>query len=181
MGTGKSGRYLNTVGSGTAASEFALVHAVEGKFTKPRNESEKLKLRAGGHGQKNIEILDKYNIAYAIVVTYPNGVRAGNIPSHKGVKKQSGIGQSWFPKSWTAATIKKAGEHVARLKKHKDLRDGQTAFGMYRGVRVGIIRTHGMLATIFPDSVQPVYRGRLKRVTIKDSNVKRLFKRKGRR
>jgi hypothetical protein len=67
------------------------------------------------------------------------------------------------------------------LKKHKTLKDGQTAFGMYRGVRVGIIRTHGMLATIFPDSVQPVYRGRLKRVTIKDGNVKQLIKRKGKR
>ncbi|MGI5829886.1 MAG: EndoU domain-containing protein [Bradymonadia bacterium] len=181
MGTGKSGRYLNTVGSGTAASEFALVHAVEGKFTKPRKPTDTLRLISGGHGQRNIEILDKYNIAYAIVVTYPNGVRAGHVPRHDKRSKRKDIGQSWFPKSWTDATIKKAGEHVARLKKHKTLKDGQTAYGMYRGVRVGIILTHGMLATIFPDSVQPVYRGRLRRATIKDSNVKQLFKRKGRR
>ena len=33
MGTGKSGRYLNTRGSGRTVSDYALVHSNEGTFT----------------------------------------------------------------------------------------------------------------------------------------------------
>ncbi len=33
MGTGKSGRYLNTRGSGRSVSDYALVHSNEGTFT----------------------------------------------------------------------------------------------------------------------------------------------------
>lgn len=32
MGTSKSGRYLNTKGSGRSVSDFALVHSSEGTF-----------------------------------------------------------------------------------------------------------------------------------------------------
>lgn len=37
--------------------------------------------------------------------------------------------------------------------KHK--KDGVIVFGMWKGVRVGVIRTHGQIGTIFPDSKQP--------------------------
>lgn len=32
--------------------------------------------------------------------------------------------------------------------------DGVPAFGTYKGVRVGIIRTNGQIATVFPDHEQ---------------------------
>ena len=162
MGTGKSGRYLNTQGSGRSVSDFALVHSTEGKYTKPSRAGDIIRLISGGHGQKGMDQLDKYGIKYNIVKTYPNGVRVGNIPTHKKRAKQSGIGQSWFPKSWTNKDIRRAGLHVAGLKRNRKIPDGKIVFGMYKGVRVGIMRTNGKIATIFPDSKQPVKRRKRK-------------------
>ena len=70
-------------------------------------------------------------------------------------QKKSGIGQAWFPKSWTQKDITKAAEHVSQLKCNKGVKDGIPVFGMYKGVKVGIIKTHGNIATVFPDSKQP--------------------------
>ena len=100
MGTGKPGRCLNTRGSARSVSDFALVHSIEGLFTR-RNG--RLRLKSGGHGQKGMLLLDKYGVAYNIVRTYPNGVR------------------------------------------------------------VGIIRRHRKIATVFPDSIQPIKRRRKKK------------------
>ena len=120
MGTTRSGRYLNTKGSGRSISHFALVHSNEGNFTKPNyNKNERLRLKSGGHGQKGMDLLDKHGIKYNIVKTYPNGVRIGNIPDHKQKAKQKGTGQAWFPKSWSEKDIKHAGEHVANLKRNR--------------------------------------------------------------
>ena len=106
--------------------------------------------------------LDKYGIEYHVVKTYPNGVRAGYVPNHKNPKKRVGTGQTWFPKNWTSRDIKHAGEHVANLKRNRKSRDGVAVYGMWKGVRVGVIRTHGVISTIFPDSKQP-YKKRSKR------------------
>lgn len=155
MGTGKSGRYLNTKGSGRSVSDFALIHSTEGKFTKPQRKKDRLRLISGGHGQKGMDLLDKYGIKYNIVKTYSNGVRIGNIPDHKKGTKKTGTGQSWFPRSWTEKDIRRAGEHVAGLKANRHVPDGKAVFGMYKGVRVGVIRTHGKIGTVFPDIYQP--------------------------
>lgn len=154
MGTGKSGRYLNTKGSGRSVSDFALVHSSEGKYTKPVRKKDRLRLKSGGHGQIGMNQLDKYGIKYNITKTYPNGVRVGNIPSHRDKRKGKESGQAWFPKSWTNKDIRRAGEHVAGLKGNRHIPDGKTVFGTYKGVRVGIMRTNGKIATIFPDSDQ---------------------------
>lgn len=159
MGTSKSGRYLNTKGSGKSVSDFALVHSSEGAFTRSQTRVNgkmviKLRLNNGGHSQKGMDLLDKYGIKYNIVKTYPNGVRAGNIPNHKKPAKQMGVGQAWFPKSWTEKDIRHAGEHVAGLKGNRHIPDGKTIYGVYKGVRVGVKRTNGKIATVFPDSDQ---------------------------
>ena len=155
MGTTRSGRYLNTKGSGRSISHFALVHSNEGNFTKPNyNKNERLRLKSGGHGQKGMDLLDKHGIKYNIVKTYPNGVRIGNIPDHKQKAKQKGTGQAWFPKKWTEKDIKRAGEHVASLRQNRHIPNGKTVFGVYKGVRVGVIKTNGQPGTIFPDSDQ---------------------------
>lgn len=154
MGTSKNGRYMNTKGSGRSVSEFALVHSNEGKYTKPSRKGERLRLASGGHGQTGMNQLDKYGIKYNIVKTYSNGVRVGNIPDHKTKFKRTGTGQAWFPASWTSKDIKRAGEHVAGLKGNRRTPDGQTMWGVYKGVRVGVKKTNGKISTVFPDSDQ---------------------------
>ena len=114
----------------------------------------KLRLKNGGHSQKGMELLDKYGIRYNIVKTYPNGVRVGNIPNHMQKAKRKEMGQAWFPKSWTDKDIRRAGEHVAGLKGNRRVADGKKIYGFYKGVRVGVIRTNGKIATVFPDSNQ---------------------------
>jgi hypothetical protein len=159
MGTSKNGRYLNSNGSGHSVSEFALVHSSEGAFTHSQTRVNgemviKLRLNNGGHSQKGMELLDKYGIRYNIVKTYPNGVRVGNIPNHMQKAKRKEMGQAWFPKSWTDKDIRRAGEHVAGLKGNRRVADGKKIYGFYKGVRVGVIRTNGKIATVFPDSNQ---------------------------
>lgn len=159
MGTTEIGRYLNTKGSGRRVSDFALVHSNEGGFTRTQKRVNgsmviSLRLNNGGHGQKGMDLLDKYGIEYNIVKTYPNGVRVGNIPNHVAKSKQHGTGQSWFPASWTEKDIRHAGEHVAGLRQNRHIPNGKTVYGVYKGVKVGIIRTNGKIATVFPDSDQ---------------------------
>lgn len=159
MGTSKSGRYLNTKGSGRSVSNFALVHSSEGVFTHSQTRVNghmiiRLRLNNDGHSQKGMDLLDKYGIKYNIVKTYSNGVRVGNVPNHMQRNKKSDVGQSWFPKSWTEKDIRHAGEHVAGLKGNRKIPDGVRVYGVYKGVRVGIIRTNGKIATVFPDSDQ---------------------------
>ena len=169
MGTTKSGRYLNTKGSGRSVSNFGIVHSNEGDYVKKQIRVNgkiaiQLRLGNGGHGQKGLDLLDKYGIKYKIEKTYPNGVRVGHIPDHKRPAKRKSMSQSWFPKSWTAKDIKHAGEHVAGLKCNRRIPNGTAAFGVYKGVRVGIIRTNGKIATVFPDTNQsPVLKRRKKK------------------
>lgn len=162
MGTSKSGRYLNTKGSGRSVSDFALVHSSEGKYTRP-SKGGKLRLVSGGHGQKGMEQLDRYGIKYNIVKTFPNGVRVGNIPDHKSKMKRTGTNQAWFPKSWTEKDIRRAGEHVAGLKHNRHSSDGATMWGVYKGVRVGVKKTNGKISTVFPDKNQNTVLRRKKR------------------
>lgn len=154
MGTSKNGRYLNTKGSGRSVSDFALVHSDEGKYTKPSRKGDKLRLVSGGHGQTGMDQLDKYGIKYNVEKTYSNSVRVGNIPNHKNPNKRKSMGQTWFPKSWTTKDIRHAGEHVAGLKENRHVPDGKAVYGVYKGVRVGVIRTNGKIATVFPDADQ---------------------------
>lgn len=154
MGTSKPGRYMNTKGSAGSMSQFALVHSTEGKFTRPQKMAEPLKLKSGGHGQKGLALLEKYGIPYNIEKVYSNGVRVGNIPTHWAKAKRVGLNQSWFPFSWSEKMIKRAGEHVARLRRNRGVPDGIVMYGTFKGVRVGVIKTNGQIATVFPDSEQ---------------------------
>lgn len=96
----------------------------------------------------------EYGIKYNVEKTYSNGVLVGNIPDHKNRIKRNGMAQAWFPRSWTAKDIRRAGEHVAGLKSNKHAPNGKVLFGVYKGVRVGIIKTNGKIATVFPDADQ---------------------------
>lgn len=88
MGTTKSGRYFATKGSGRSVSDFALVHSNEGDFRwkdihKNGKPAKQIRLANGGHGQKGMDLLDKYGIEYHVVKTFSNGVRVGYVPDHK--------------------------------------------------------------------------------------------------
>lgn len=159
MGTSKSGRYLNTYGTGRSVSDFALVHSNEGSFTRSQKRENgkmvvKLRLDNGGHGQQGMDLLNKYGIAYNVEKTFSNGVRVGNVPNHKNPKKRKPLSQTWFPSHWTEKDIRRAGEHVASLKGNRHVPDGKPVYGVYKSVRIGVIRTYGKIATVFPDSDQ---------------------------
>ena len=81
-------------------------------------------------------------------------MRVGNIPEHKNPNKRKSMGQTWFPNSWTTKDIRRAGEHVASLKKNRHIPDGKAIYGIYKGVRVGVIKTNGKIGTVFPDANQ---------------------------
>lgn len=109
-------------------------------------------IKSGGHGQSALDIMDRHGIDYDIVDTYPNGVRVGNIPSSRDKAKRTGSNMAWFPSHWTVRDIVRAGEHISRIKANRGVRDGETIWGVYKGVRVGVIKTNGQIASIFPDS-----------------------------
>ena len=149
-------------------SDKALEHSSKGEFTKKSNRLEK-----GGHGQENIDYMKENNIKFNIIKEYKNGVRVGNVPGHTNNKKQSGINQSWFPRNWNRRKIKQAGQVVSRGEKKLD---GQVKVGYYENVNVGIIRSNGVIATIFPMNIQKNRKGK---IIDERKQVKRTNKRKG--
>jgi len=97
--------------------------------------------------------LETIGLEYNVEHTFSNGVRIGNVPAHKNKMKRSGFRQSWFPESWAERNIKSAGEYVVRnTKNFGDIADGVPVYGTFNNVRVGVIKTKGKSATIFPDS-----------------------------
>lgn len=161
-------------GSKEKISTKTLEHSSKGEFTKNSN-----RLISGGHGQENIDFMNENNIDYNIVKEYSNGVRVGNVPNHRDKKKKSGIQQSWFPKKWNRRKIKEAGQVVSRGTK---LKDGIIKEGRYDNVNLGVIRTNGKIATIFPMNIQKNKKGKeiheRKQVkgTIKRKNINRRTK-----
>lgn len=148
-------------------------HASKGDFTNPKNPTKQVigKFKNGGHGQENINLLEKYGIQYNVLKEYPNGVRIGNVPEHKDKLKQSGTKQTWFPKNWSDGDIKKAGDYVANLKdqskyilepkRSNDELIAAFKYANYKGVTVGICYDvkRGRITTIFPDETQRMLGG----------------------
>lgn len=126
-------------------SDSAIIHSSKGNYTK------KNRMIGGGHGQEAIDYMNNNNLEYNIVKTYSNGVRVGNVKRHKDSIKKMGTNQSWFPKNWSRKDIKKAGQIVAIGKKYPDVKIKHRKTNK---VDVGIIRTNGKIATIFPLSEQ---------------------------
>ena len=134
----------------------ALKHSSQGDFTYDPKTGKVSKMKSGGHGQSNIDFLNKNNMEYNIIKVYDNGVRVGNVPGHKDKLKRTGSNQSWFPETWSDTDIASAGEYVGNLPENKNVSDGVVVFGKYNGVRVGVIRTNGKISTVFPDAtLQP--------------------------
>jgi hypothetical protein len=68
--------------------------------------------------------------------------------------KRVDVGQSWFPESWTEIYIENAANYIIQKNviEFGKLADGIPLFDNYKGVRVGIIKTNGKWATVFPDN-----------------------------
>ena len=159
MGTGKTPLWGGTTSSAdyrvsSLISQGALEHSTKGTYGHPGNDPEKYRLLSGGHGQECLDFLDKHHIEYNINVVYPNGVRVGNVPSHKDSRKREGNTQSWFPPDWSSRTIQDAGEYVVNLKGNRNSKDGEKIRGVYKNVLVVVIQRNGKIHTIFPDSHQ---------------------------
>jgi len=133
-------------------NDIVLKHSSVGDFTYNPKTGQISRMKGGGHGQFNIDFLEKNGIVYNIIKEYENGVRVVNVPSHKTPSKRTGTGQAWFPKNWSDSKIKDAGNYVANLPENKNLPNGVAGFGEYDGVKVGIIKTEGKVGTIFPDA-----------------------------
>ena len=129
-------------------SKKTIEHSSLGEFTKG-DKKRASRLKSGGHGEENIQELNRRGIEYNITKQYPNGVRVGNVPTHKDKQKRDSNKQTWFPKSRTRKTIKKAGEKVINSTPYK-LSDGMNAFGIYKKVKVVVMRTNGGARTVYP-------------------------------
>ena len=126
----------------------AIIHSSLGEFT-TGNKTHPPRFDSGGHGEENIRELNRRGIKFNIVKTFPNGVRIGNVPTHKQPFKRKKNGQAWFPKNWTRKTIKNAGEKTINSRPYK-LPDGRIMFGAHKKVKIGVIRNNGIVRTIFP-------------------------------
>ena len=127
-----------------------------GSIKEAQKEKSDLRLTSGGYGEGNIELLKKHGIEYKINKVYENGVRVGDIPTHKNITKQRNNNQTWFPKEWSSEKIKKAGEHVLKLKKNQNRNETEREVitGIYDGVNVGVIIFKGIPSAVFPDKDQ---------------------------
>lgn len=159
MGTGESGIYYTSGGSKRVHHQ-ALIHSIDGIFTHDPRTGKPRKMKSGGHGQSNLDLLDKYGFVYVIDKVHANGVRQGHVEGHHVKKKRERSGQMWFPRHWTTRDIVRAGEHVSGLKSNRNKPEGIILWGTYKGVRVGIIKRNGQIQTIFPAENQPKPKGR---------------------
>ncbi|MBC1980597.1 hypothetical protein HCA57_05510 [Listeria welshimeri] len=153
-GVGKKAKKASGVKEKIEIPKESLEHANLGDFTRNPKTGAISRMKGGGHGQDNIDFLRKNGIEVNIEKIYPNGVRAGNVPSHKTPSKRTGTGQSWFPENWTTKDIESAGQQVASLPEFVKAKDGEIIFGEVNRVRVGVIKTNGKIGTIFPDGTK---------------------------
>lgn len=149
MGTGEAGVYYTSGGSNRVHHQ-ALIHSIDGVFTHDLRTGRPRKMRSGGHGQANIDLLTQYGFTFHIDKVYPNGVRRGRVTGHAAKRKRDRAEQMWFPSQWSVEDIVKAGEYVSGLKSNRHKPEGIILWGTYKGVRVGIIKCNGQIQTIFP-------------------------------
>jgi SPP1 gp7 family putative phage head morphogenesis protein len=127
-------------------TDGTVKHASQGTFTEISH-----RLKEGGHGQSSLVYMKKHGIEYNVVKTFSNGVRAGNVPTHKVKQKRVGDSQSWFPESWDDEKIQIAGTYVANQRKPGE----RKIFAVYENVKVGVILDENdKVTTVFPDSSQ---------------------------
>jgi hypothetical protein len=93
-----------------------------------------------------------------VVGTFSNGVRLGNVPTHKKRFKQDGTGQAWFPVDWDDTKIMEAGTAIANS--DAPLMENHYKVGEYDGVLVRVeFDTEGKIISVCPDYDQDKVKG----------------------
>ncbi|MGI6594635.1 MAG: EndoU domain-containing protein [Christensenellales bacterium] len=142
-------------------SAKAIKHSNSGDFKRREDvrkkqdlpPHQKYILTGGGHGQANIRKLKRKKIGYNITRIFPNGVRLGNIPTHRHPYKRKGERQAWFPKSWNVLDIKNAAKKI--LSKEPFSRKYKEIGKKYKGVNMMVYINDGEVRTICPKYDQP--------------------------
>ena len=130
----------------------AMKHVSRGDFLYRKRKP--IKMTGGGHGQANIEYLNKHKIRHCTVFTYQNGVRLGNVSIHRREKCRTKGSQCWFPKEWDTNDVRKAAEHVTSLKRNANKGNNEVKYGSYKGVKIGVYATDKKIKTVFPWYIQ---------------------------
>lgn len=130
------------------ASKNEMKHSSRGIFLYEKRKP--TKMLKGGHGERNIQYLQKNHLSYKINDIDANGVRHGQIACHKRPQEQQPRGHVWFPSNWDDSKIAAAGEHVANLKKNAKAPDHSPMHGSYRGVQVVSYKSRGRICGICP-------------------------------
>lgn len=157
MNKGKSGISFATSNTTTeSASIFrgyvscnSVLHSDEGEYS---NNGERH--ISGGHGQTSIDYLEKNQIDYEINKEYNNGVRVGNILNSKQKYSRSGNNHTWFPKEWSIADIREAGELITSKYSNQKIKDGEKRTITFKNVKVVGIYNKGEITTLFPHKNQ---------------------------
>ena len=131
-----------------SASKNEMKHSSRGIFSYTNGKP--TKMLKGGHGERNLQYLRKYELSHAINHTDPNGVRYGQIDCHVRRRERQPRGHVWFPQKWNDATIAKAGLHVANLKRNKLKADHTPMHGKYKNVFVVTYKSRGRICGICP-------------------------------
>lgn len=133
-------------------SDEALAHSTIGTFNSAG------RILGGCHTEAGIQELTRRGIEYNITGRFSNGVRLGNIPTHKERIKRTGEMQAWFPAEWTEDIILLAGTAVANSA--APLLEGHYKIGEYAGVLVRVeLDSDGNVVSVCPDYDQDKVKG----------------------
>ncbi|MEI2987756.1 MAG: phage minor head protein [Oscillospiraceae bacterium] len=132
-------------------SKERLEHSSLGDWTKTN------RLEKGGHGQRGMEKLFSTGVKPIIYKEYSNGVRIGSVPEHKSPTKKTGsnrknsdIGQSWFPKDWNDDKILLAGTYTANNGNGNNI----NRLCVYDNVEIVVFINDGQVGTICPNNMK---------------------------
>nr|DAH36869.1 MAG TPA: minor head component F [Caudoviricetes sp.] len=132
-------------------SKERLEHSSLGDWTKTN------RLEKGGHGQRGMEKLFSTGVKPVIYKEYSNGVRIGSVPEHKSPTKKTGsnrknsdIGQSWFPKDWNDDKILLAGTYTANNGNGNNI----NRLCVYDNVEIVVFINDGQVGTICPNNMK---------------------------
>ncbi len=129
-------------------SKNEMKHSSRGIFSYVKRKP--VKMLKGGHGERNLKYLKKYNLSHTINDIDSNGVRHGQINCHARPKERKPGGHVWFVQKWTDKIIAKAGTHVANLKRNRNKSDHTPMHGKYKNVNVVTYKSRGRICGICP-------------------------------
>ena len=133
-------------------SNEALAHSTIGEYSRMG------RIVGGCHTEAGLQELNRRGIEYNIVRTASNGVRLGNIPSHKEKFKRMGTGQAWFPSAWNEETVMLAGTVVANS--NTQIIENHYKIGVFMGVLLRVeLDSSGNVVSVCPDYDQDELEG----------------------